>query len=197
MKSKKSFLLEKYKSCFEYLSESKIYIYSSLIFFIFFIFLGIFLPVPNMIKEKILEFISDLILKTENFSLFQLIRFIFFNNVQVSFFSLFFGLFFGLFSAIIILVNGYLIGFVISLTVGLKGISSIWALIPHGIFEIPAFLISTGLGLKMGTIIFMKDKKQSFKNYFLKSFQVFLLVVIPLLFIASIVESFLIFFISN
>ena len=94
---------------------------------------------------------------------------------------------------IIAIANGYILGFVSSMSVESAGVASLGKIIPHGIFELPAIFISLGLGLKFGTFAFQKNKAKSFKNYLINSLRVFLLIVIPLLIIAGIIEGTLIF----
>ena len=161
-----------------------------------FILIGYFIPAPEFIERAILEFIDELLSRTENLSWAGLVGFIFFNNLQSSFFGMIFGLAFGIFSVITVVVNGYLLGFVSVRMVETQGFAVLWRLLPHGIFELPAVLVSMGLGLKMGTFIFRKNKTKSLKEFFLKSLKAFFFVIIPLLVIAALIESTLIFFFS-
>jgi len=193
-KSKKEFnLKEEYNKSWNYLKESKNFIYIIAIIFFTFVLFGFFIPAPEVVVEQILEFIKELIEKTQNMSQGQLIKFIFFNNLQTSFFGIILGLFFGIFPIIAAIANGYLLGFVSSITVESEGGLILWRLLPHGIFELPAVFISLGLGLKFGTFIFQKRKLDSFNEYFWNSIRVFLFVVVPLLAIAGIIEGILVF----
>ena len=69
----------------------------------------------------------------------------------------------------------------------------LWRIFPHGIFELPAVFISLGLGLKLGTFIFQRNKLKAFAEFFWNSLRVFLFIVLPLLIIAAIIEGSLIF----
>ena len=91
------------------------------------------------------------------------------------------------------ILNGYLVGFVASMAVGSGGVIVLWRILPHGIFELPAVFISLGLGLKFGTFIFQKKILESFRRFLWNSLRVFLLIVLPLLIIAAIIEGCLIF----
>ena len=53
-----------------------------------------------------------------------------------------------------------------------------------------------GLGIKFGTFIFKKNKKDAFKEYLINCLRVFIFVIIPLLIIAAIIESSLIIFLG-
>ncbi len=189
---KKSFFRENYKESWNYIKDSRKFIYAVIIIFLFFSLLGFFVPVPGSLEKQILKFIQDLLAQTKGMSQFELIKFIFFNNVQTSFTGIIFGMVLGAFPVIITLANGYLLGFVASKTVAGNGIFILWRLFPHGIFELPALFISLGLGLKMGTFLFQKDKITSFKSYLINSIKVFFLIVIPLFLIAAIIEGSLI-----
>lgn len=193
-KNKQNFnLKEQYKKSWDYIKESRNFIYVIIGIFFFFTLVGFFIPAPGFLSEQILEFIRELIEKTQAMGQGELIKFIFLNNLQSSFFGMIFGVFLGVFPLIVTVVNGYLLGFVALISVESGGFSVLLRLLPHGIFELPAIFISLGIGLKFGMFIFQKRKIDSFKEYFLNSLRVFLFVVIPLLIIAGIIEGSLIF----
>ncbi len=189
-------LKEEYKNSWNYLKESKNFIYIIIIIFFVFVLIGFFIPAPDFLTEQILKFIEELIGKTQGMSQWDLIKFIFLNNLQSSFYGVVFGVLLGIFPIVAAIANGYLLGFVSSITVENSGFLVLWRLLPHGIFELPAVFISLGLGLKFGTFIFKKRKMESFKEYLFNSLKVFFLIVIPLLIIAGIIEGSLIFIIG-
>jgi len=192
--NKKEFnLKEEYKKSWNYLKESKNFIYVIVTVFFVFVLIGFFIPAPDSLAKQILEFIEQLLEKTQGMSQGELIKFIFFNNLQSSFYGMIFGVLLGIFPMIATIANGYLLGFVASISVENTGLLVLWRLLPHGIFELPAIFISLGLGLKFGMFIFQKRKLESFKEYFSNSLRVFFLIVLPLLIIAGIIEGSLIF----
>ena len=142
------------------------------------------------------DMIRELLLKTEGKGALGLMWFIFSNNISSAFFAIFLGFFIGLFPIINSLINGLVLGYVLALTWQASGILSFWRLLPHGIFELPAIFISIGLGIKFGTFIFAKQKKEEFIYRFYNSLKVFFMVVLPLLVIAAIIEGLLIHFLS-
>ena len=196
-KNKEKFFRNNYIQSWNYIKESKNFIYAVIIFFILFSLIGFFVPAPEGITAKILEFIEELLRKTEGMSQGELISFIFFNNLQGSLFGMIFGVLLGIFPLISVIANGYLLGFVASRSVQTEGVLILWRLFPHGIFEIPALFISLGLGLKLGTFIFQRKKIKSLKEYFWDSLRVFVFIVIPLLIVAAIIEGSLIFYLSK
>ena len=193
---KHDFFKRNYVETWEYIKESKNFIYSIILLFIFFTIFGFILPVPAELEVKILEFIEQLLKHTEGLSQRELINFIFWNNFQSSLIGMLFGIFFGVFSVISAIANGYLLGFVASRVTGINGFFVLWRLFPHGIFELPALFISLGLGLRLGTFILEQNKIETLKNYLIKSIKVFLFIILPLLIFAAIIEGSLIFLIG-
>src|SRR3989344_1052281 len=101
MKTKnKNFIRNNYYKSWSYIKESKNFIYAVAAIFFFFVFIGFFIPTPEIISAQILSFIKELIEKTEGMSQIELTNFIFLNNLQSSFFGLVFGIIFGLFPII-------------------------------------------------------------------------------------------------
>ncbi len=192
-KKRKGFSLsEEYKDSWKYIKESKKFIYASIGIFFFFVFFAYFIPAPQFIYTKIISFIQDLVKQTAGMSQMQLIQFIISNNLKSTLLVIVFGTILGIFPLISAIANGYMLGFVSLLSVKADGFLTLWRILPHGIFELPAVFISLGLGLKMGTFIFQKKKLQSFRDYMIKSLKVFLLIIIPLLLVAGIIEGTLI-----
>ena len=193
MKKNKFNLKREYKDSWSYIKESRNFIYSILGIFFGFTLIGFFVPASEEITKIILEFIEQLLEQTKNMSQWELIKFIFLNNLQSSFFGLIFGIALGIFPVFVAVANGYVLGFVGAMSVEAEGIFVLWRIIPHGIFELPAIFISLGLGLKLGSFIFKKEKGKFFRKYFWNSLRVFLFVVVPLLIIAAIIEGIFIF----
>ena len=191
-RKKENFFVEQYSKSWNYIKLSREFTYSAILIFAIFAVLGFFFPVPELLEKEILKMIQDILAKTKGLSGLEMTNFIFWNNLQSSFFGMIFGVLLGIFSAAVALVNGYVLGFVSKIVVIEAGFSSLWTLFPHGIFELPAIFISVGLGLKLGSFPFQKKRGDAFKNYFVNSLRVFVFIVIPLLIIAAIIEGSLI-----
>ncbi len=186
-------LKKQYELCWDYLKECKIQIYSIIGIFVLFALIGFFVPASAEITEQIMSFIQELIAQTEGMSQAELVGFIFFNNLQSSFIGFLFGFALGIFPVIAAVANGYLLGFVGAIAVEADGFLTLFRLLPHGIFELPAIFISLGMGMKFGSFVFQKNKSKSFRDFFWNGLRVFLYVVVPLLIIAGIIEGSLIF----
>ena len=191
-KKKTNSIKEQYKQCFNYIKECKKFIFAMIAIFFIFSLIGFFIPTSPQIEEAITTFIKELIEKTKDLSQTELISFIFTNNIQSSFFGMIFGIVFGIFPIITSILNGYILGYIASIATETEGILSLWRIFPHGIFELPAIFISLGLGLKLSTFIFQKQKIKSLKIYLTNSIKTFILIIIPLLIIAAIIEGILI-----
>jgi len=192
-KSNKKFSLRKeYKKSWNYLKESKRFIWIVIGIFLAFALIGFFIPVPEIVSKQIFEFIKEILGKTEGMSQSRLISFIFLNNIQSSFLGMVFGVFLGIFPLISAIANGYLLGFVANFAIQENGILSLWRILPHGIFELPAVFISFALGLRIGASLFNKKRFRKFNENFVSCLKVFVLIVIPLLIIAAIIEGTLI-----
>lgn len=182
---------KEYAQCWNYLKESRIYFLIIFIIFLISFFVGLLFPV--FLIELIGRFIEEIVARTEGMSFFQLIIFILQNNITTAFVGLMLGIGLGLFPLFLSFLNGYVLGFVANLSVRAGGIASLWCLLPHGVFELPALIISLGLGLKMARFIFAKNKKKQLGYDLANSLRVFLFIIIPLLLIAAIIEAGLIF----
>lgn len=194
MKKNKNFIKKAYVDSWNYIKESKSYIWFVLCLFVFFMIVGLVFPV--FFVDAIQDIIRSLIEKTRALNSIDLIWFIFANNIGISFSALIFGVFIGIVPFVICIVNGYVLGFIINVVLSNGGILELWRLLPHGIFELIAVFISLALGIKLGTCFFHKHPGKLFIRNFILSIKAFITIVLPLLVIAAIIEGLLIYFSS-
>jgi stage II sporulation protein M len=187
-----TFFKDNYSKSWAYIKESKNFIWAVIILFSLSIVLGVLFQ-PPVIINLILDYIQEVLIKTEGMSTSSMIGFILTNNLQSGFMGIIYGVFFGIFPIMVTIANGYIVGYVSSSAVSSSGVSSLLNLLPHGIFELPAIFISFGMGLKFGTFVFHKEIIKHFNKFFLNSLRVFVFVVLPLLVIAAIIEGVLMF----
>jgi len=194
-KVEKMNLGEEYKKIWKYLSASKFYLKLSIALFILFIITGVVFPV--LFRDFIINYIKDILEKTEGLDFMSLVGFIFINNLETSFFSIVLGIFLGFFPIFVLASNGYLLGFISRIVVEQEGAFSLWRLLPHGIFELPAIFISTGIGIKLGIdIMYRTEEEGLLLKELLNIFRVFIFLIIPLLVIAAFIEAGLILFVG-
>lgn len=90
---------------------------------------------------------------------FATFLFIFLNNAIKCVLVIFLGAFFGMFPIFFLAINGLIIGYVVKLSIdGQSAVSTfdlvVKLLLPHGILEIPALIIVTAYGLRLGKLLF-------------------------------------------
>jgi stage II sporulation protein M len=189
---KENFFTTNYRKSWNYIKESKKFIWAITILFFVSALLGFVYQPPEVINY-IMKYVQEILAKTESMSSLEMISFIFFNNLKVGFIGLIYGFILGIFPVLSIIINGYVVGYVSSSAIESAGVGTLLNLLPHGIFELPAIFISFGMGLKFGTFLFYKEKMKKFVEFFSNSLRVFVFVILPLLVIAAIIEGSLIF----
>ncbi|HVP25585.1 MAG TPA: stage II sporulation protein M [Methanomicrobiales archaeon] len=119
--------------------------------------------------------------------------FIFFNNLQACVLLFLGGATLGALTLFIIASNGVIIGGIMELVREERGLLYVAAaILPHGIFEIPAFIISAALGFILGASLLAEwhgvgDSAETARAHA----RTFLLVVVPLVVIAAFIEAFI------
>lgn len=123
---------------------------------------------------------------------------IFLNNSFKCFLNILLGPAFGIFPLFSTFINGGLLGFLARE----EGIVVFLYVLPHGIFEIPAFLLSAAIGLRLSLFLLLRLRARIssevacsgvfLKEEFGKALNAFIRIVLPLLFVAAIIETSLI-----
>ncbi len=161
-------------------------IIASLIFFSSLILGMIHSALDPSVSEKILlelQFLAESLIALEGWKLAIII---FVNNSVKILGSIILGIFFGLFPIFSLLVNGYLIGMIAQYYGPIVFLAGI---VPHGIFEIPALLLGAGAGIRLGVIAL--KRRDRLKEETTHSLGLFFTIIIPLLLVAALIETFL------
>jgi len=124
---------------------------------------------------------------------YKVFLFILINNATKVFMAMILGILFGIVPVFFVLLNGFLIGCVVSVLGKKMGIWVILALLPHGILEIPAVLLGCAYGFELGILFYRKIRKSySDLNYaILSNMKKFLKIPLPLLIVAAFVETYI------
>ncbi len=187
----------------DYLKYLKPYILFSFLLFLLSFAEGYFFPgqYPEEAKEVIEEFKNAFGPATDSGG-FRLFLFIFLKNSLALISSIALGFFGGLIPIFSILANGLLVGIVAFYAVE----KTSWpvfisAILPHGIFELPAFFISSAIGIKLGVVALdgiraylakrPRKNEKSFKEEFFLAVKFFIVVLAPLLLIAALAETYI------
>jgi stage II sporulation protein M len=191
---KKNVIRKKFFEAWNFLKNSKNFIYAGIFIFFIFAFIGFFASLSENLVAPLLEYIQELVAQTKDYGFLKMFLFLLGNNLSAAFFSLIFGFLLGIFPLFVGMTNGFVVGIVSKKAVLETGYSSLLSLFPHGIFELPALFIAMGIGMKFGTFIFRKNVEETLIDYFVNGMRIFFFFIIPLLIIAAIIESLLIVF---
>jgi stage II sporulation protein M len=120
--------------------------------------------------------------------------FIFLKNVSALLVSLILSPILCLIPAFAVVVNAWLLGFVSAAVVQEKSVGYLLAgVLPHGIFEIPAFIMGEAVAFSLGAAVlvalFRKDKRAMVGSTF-KSNAKYLVIALALFLLAAIIEAY-------
>jgi len=120
---------------------------------------------------------------------------IFFNNVLKTLLVIVLGTLWGLLPVFFLLLNGYAIGVVLYSSIQSKGmLAFLLAIVPHGLFELPAVLLGTSIGLMLGVHAMKRlfgTLETTITGELRRALRFFSLVIIPLLLLAAFIEAFI------
>lgn len=125
---------------------------------------------------------------------------ILYQNLRATAVIVFSGILFSVLPIIASLFNGIIIGCVFSNlehSDKLTQSKAVLYTIPHGIFEIPAILFALSLGIKFGLWPLKEHKFDYIKTNFIRSVQFYIMIILPLLVIAAIIETTTVQILSN
>lgn len=139
-------------NAWKYVFESRKYIFAAAIIFLFSAIFGFLF---SNYLSGLDDIIRELVENTADIRGISLVWFILQNNATSAFLALFLGIFLALAPIGNAIVNGAVVGYVLSKVFAATGsYLSFWKLLPHGVFELPAIFISIGLGMKLGFSFF-------------------------------------------
>lgn len=172
-------------------------------FFILSIVMGQQLPdlAPEFalqLERQVMNHFAEIAKQLRNTHVYSQIMLIWLNNIFASFLAILGGaLLIPLLPLFFLAGNGLIIGLVQRMTVGqgMNGFQFYLALLPHGILEIPAFLIAVYLGLRFSLIpyrllwYYVKMRQyRSFLKEFFMDFPYYALTSLILLLVAAVIE---------
>lgn len=188
LREKRMNIKKEYKKSWIFIKECKVHIIAVVILFFVSVIIGFLFPV--FFVDFIKKFIEEISGRTVGMNYVQLFLFILQNNLFASVIGMISGILIGVIPLFYAWLNGYVLGFVMNKTVAAQGASVLLNLLPHGVFEMPALFLSLALGLKIGWFVFGKgDRKKNFYYILKNAAMTFILIVIPLLIIAAIIEA--------
>ena len=120
---------------------------------------------------------------------------IFVNNALKTFLVILTGRLAGVLPLIFLLINGYFLGLVFYTTLQTRGLLSfLIAIVPHGALELPAVLLGTAIGLRLGARAiarFIKKDPVDISAEMARGLRFFVAVIVPLLLVSALIEAFI------
>jgi stage II sporulation protein M len=87
------------------------------------------------------------------------------------------------------LFSAWLNGGVLGWVAHEEGLVVFLAIVSHGIFELPAYLLSMAIGLRLAWEVFKRKEKRQLKMRLGEGLRVYFILIVPLLIIAALIES--------
>ena len=182
------------KKDFEYLKSSRKYILIMTGIFIISVIAGLLASLKDLgLSENYLGMLKESFGWIKDLPPIGIMLVIFLNNALKSLLAIVLGAGFGIIPVIFVGGNGLLLGLVANQISSEKGaLFVLAAILPHGIIEIPMVLVSSGLGLRLGYLMYssIMGKKTDMRSELMQSLRVYIRIIVPLLFVSAIVETF-------
>ncbi len=116
--------------------------------------------------------------------------YIFSHNIIASLFRIVTGIVLGIIPVFYIISGGISSSYsLVSSVIDKRVYYALWSFLPHSLFEIPTFILSSSLGLMIFISVLKKDRIKNVIRAYKESLIVFTSVILPLLFIAAIIEA--------
>lgn len=169
------------------------YVYTTLTTFVVGMLLGTFAfgYHPELQRNFISGFYANDTLHSLN--VWQTFITIFVTNTIKILGTLVLGPIFGIWPLVFVLINGFAIGAVGYIMQNIFGVF-LAGVLPHGVFELPALLLGSSLGLALGVRLWTRgfgEGLPGIRQELEKAFFFFFKVVMPLLFFAAAIEVFI------
>lgn len=178
----------------EYIYSLRKYLITVAAIFILSLMTGLLVSIKNPeLSENYLEMFKQSFGWIKTLPPLAVMLLIFLNNAFKSLLALVLGLGLGIIPFLFVAGNGIIIGMLGDTISRQHGTAFVVAsLLPHGIIEIPMILISAGIGFRLGYVIYLslKGLRIDIKTELRQGFRFYMRVILPLLFIAAVIETF-------
>ena len=183
--------------------EIKDYLYSLrsyiLFSFLVFVFASVFGYIGASVApeetKKIIEEIGELLEPFAKMSSLRQFLYIYLNNSFTTLLVILLGVVFGIFPLFTLLANGEILGILAFFSrETLSPLTFLAGVLPHGIIEIPVFILACAIGIKIGKKAIKKvffKKEENIKREISLGFNFFLNILLPLLALAAAIEIFI------
>ena len=178
----------------KYLNSLRFYILLSSLVFISGILFG-YSFVHDFPEEtqEIIEELKKLFASGEEMTDFQIFLFILENNIT----KLLMVVLLGIFAGIIPLFSSFANGMILGIFACLFSESQSWefflvGILPHGVIEIPVLILATAIGMRIGKVALWRlfGGEVGIKKELAKALKFYMIVLVPLLILAAVIEAF-------
>ncbi len=178
----------------EYIYSLRKYLITVAAIFILSLMTGLLVSIKNPeFSENYLEMFKQSFGWIKTLPPLAVMLLIFLNNAFKSLLALVLGLGLGIIPFLFVAGNGIIIGILGDTISRQHGtVFVVAALLPHGIIEIPMILISAGIGLRLGHVMYFSliGMKAEIKQEMMQGARFYARIIVPMLFVAAMVETF-------
>jgi stage II sporulation protein M len=124
---------------------------------------------------------------------FDLMISLFLHNALICALMALLGIALGVITLLLVFDNGLMIGLIGTIAVDRSGLPvTLAALLPHGIIEIPAMMLSSAIGLYLGYCVLLTlfGRRMDIAREITESARMFVVWILPMLLVAAFVESY-------
>jgi stage II sporulation protein M len=156
---------------------------------------GFLVPIPG--KRELLSTLLDSYAPFLTLPPRKMFFVILLNNSTKSFLVLLSGILFGLVPVIAVATNGYVLGVAyLFASRGVGYVQAAKAVLPHGVLEIPAIILTAGYGLWLGVTFARRIRQRDmggFGDQVRHGIKMYFMIAFPLFILAALIETFLMF----
>ncbi len=178
----------------EYLYSLRMYILAILGIFILSLVLGMIVSLKNPgLSENYFENFGKSFSWIKTLNPIAIMFIIFFNNAIKSLLALVLGVGFGIIPILFVAGNGIILSMLADVVSRQhSALFVVAATLPHGIIEVPMVLISAGIGLRLGHVMYLslRGVQTDIKLELKQGIRFYWRIIVPLLFLAAAVETF-------
>ena len=160
---------------------------------IFIAFLAVGAMLPRALQEAFMETLGRQFAPVVNLPPLLVMVTIFLNNVLKCFIAMLLGIFFGIAPVVFVAINGLIIGLVTSMFTQAQGpLATAAAVLPHGVIEVPAFILSSAMGVRLGIRFYERIRgEHGLGTEIIAAILFFLVYLLPAFLVAAFIEAYI------
>lgn len=156
--------------------------------------LALGMQVPSSTSAEVLEQLGEVLGPVEDVGPLGLLAIILANNLGKALLVILLSVLLGIPPLAFILINGAVLGVVVSGIAAEKGyLYTIAGLAPHGIIEVPLILLTSAIGLRVGaeSLKWLTGRQSQVRSQWRRGLMAYLKLILPGLVVAALIETFI------